>query len=687
MPTGKDPNHPVPDDPLHLFCDEGNSYLFHGMPFGIVIHDEDGSILSANPAAEEILGLSVNQMKGRTSIDPMWQVIHEDGSPFPGETHPAMETLGTGQAVLNKVMGVFHPIEGKTRWIHVSSIPFIRPDEVKPSRVIASFVDITDRVEAEQAQQKAEALFRESEERLHFALETIHAGAWDLNLVDQTAHRSIEHDRIFGYEDLLPQWSYDLFLDHVLPEDRGEVDQHFRAAIESGGDWNFECQIRRADGEIRWISAAGRHCQDKGGGQLCMRGVVQDITERKQAEGELQHTHDLLLQAERIAHLGSFEYVAATQITLWSDEECRIYGLDPAKKSPAYGEMLAKCIHPDDAALLHETFTRAIQSHSVYELEHRVVRPDGSVRWVHDLAHPNLNEQGELVRYVGVTLDITERKQADDALLSQQEMLSRTEAIAHVGSWVLDLVTSSLTWSDEVYRIFGETPQTYPATYEAFLQKVHPEDRAALNTAYSDSVQQGKDFWEIEHRIIRKATAEIRFVHEKCIHLRDESGVVIKSIGMVQDITERKQVELEVHRSHSLLSNLASLVPGVVYQYRLFPDGRSAFPYSSQGMNDIYEVTPEEVRIDATPVFGRLHPDDYESVAEAIKHSALTLEEFYCEFRVILPRQGLRWRWSQAHPQRMEDGGTLWHGIILDVTDRKQLEQARQESEARFTSI
>mgnify|MGYP000867240544 CR=1 FL=1 len=126
--------------------------------------------------------------------------------------------------------------------------------------------------------------------------------------------------------------------------------------------------------------------------------------------------------------------------------------------------------------------------------------------------------------------------------------------------------------------------------------------------------------------------------------------------------------------------NLASLVPGVIYQYRLYPDGSSAFPYASPGMNDIYEVTPEEVREDATPVYSRLHPEDYDHVVEAIETSARTLETFYCEFRVILPRQGLRWRWSQAHPRRMEDGSTLWHGIISDITERKQAEAALRHS-------
>jgi signal transduction histidine kinase/CheY-like chemotaxis protein len=96
-------------------------------------------------------------------------------------------------------------------------------------------------------------------------------------------------------------------------------------------------------------------------------------------------------------------------------------------------------------------------------------------------------------------------------------------------------------------------------------------------------------------------------------------------------------------------------------------------------MNDIYEVTPAEVQEDATPVFGRLHPEDYDRVANSIQESARTLQTFYCEFRVILPRQGLRWRWSQAQPERMADGGTLWYGIISDITDRKRAESELQQ--------
>ncbi len=144
--------------------------------------------------------------------------------------------------------------------------------------------------------------------------------------------------------------------------------------------------------------------------------VGEDITERRQAEVLLEKTRESLQEAQKIAHLGSFEYVAATGKTVWSEEEYRIYGLDPAGPSPEYNDMLARCIHPQDATLLHEVFTRAMGEHGVYELEHRILRPDGEVRWVYDRAHPYFDGQGELLRYVGVTLDTTERKLAEQQL-------------------------------------------------------------------------------------------------------------------------------------------------------------------------------------------------------------------------------------------------------------------------------
>lgn len=135
---------------------------------------------------------------------------------------------------------------------------------------------------------------------------------------------------------------------------------------------------------------------------------------------------------------------------------------------------------------------------------------------------------------------IRKSKQKDQALRESEKRLNKAQEIAHLGSWELDVAANILTWSDEVYRIFGLKPQEFKATYEAFLEVVHPEDRPAVDAAYTGSLREGKDDYEIEHRIIRKSTGEIRYLHEKCEHIRDHSGKIIRSVGMTHDITEQK---------------------------------------------------------------------------------------------------------------------------------------------------
>lgn len=145
--------------------------------------------------------------------------------------------------------------------------------------------------------------------------------------------------------------------------------------------------------------------------------------------------------------------------------------------------------------------------------------------------------------------------------------------------------------------------------------------------------------------------------------------------GNVKNITEEHRVRRELEQNHEMLAKLARQVPGVVYQYRLYPDGRSCFPYSSPGMLDIYGHTPEEVREDATPVFLRLHPEDIDRVSKDIFKSAEDLSLFECRYRVILPEKGVQWRHSNARPERLSDGSTLWYGIITDITDKVLAEQ------------
>ncbi len=133
--------------------------LFQTMIQGVVYQDADGRIISANPAAERILGLSLDQMQGRSSLDPRWHAIHEDGSDFPGETHPAIVALRSGQPVLNIVMGVFHPQTGNYIWINVNAMPLFKPNETAPYQVHATFDDITVRKHAEEALSESNVRF------------------------------------------------------------------------------------------------------------------------------------------------------------------------------------------------------------------------------------------------------------------------------------------------------------------------------------------------------------------------------------------------------------------------------------------------------------------------------------------------------------------------------------------------
>jgi len=152
---------------------------------------------------------------------------------------------------------------------------------------------------------------------------------------------------------------------------------------------------------------------------------------------------------------------------------------------------------------------------------------------------------------------LTEREALTQSLRESGQRLNKAQEISHLGSWELDLVNNKLSWSDEVYRIFGLQPQEFAATYEAFLEAVHPDDRAAVNEAYSGSLREGRDTYEIEHRVVRRATGEVRVVQERCEHVRDGAGAIVKSVGMVHDITERKKAEGEIRRSNESLEQFA----------------------------------------------------------------------------------------------------------------------------------
>ena len=263
--------------------------------------------------------------------------------------------------------------------------------------------------------------------------------------------------------------------------------------------------------------------------------------ERTRALEEKAESDRLLSLAQVVARVGYYSMDLQNGRWIGSPVLESIFGIDERFERTV--ESWQQQIAPEDRDWLTQRLQTVIQQGLRWDVEYRWIRPsDGQVRWLSGKGEFDYDADGKPIRLSGFVQDITERKQAEQELRIREATLSQTQSIAHVGSWRLDMASGKLTWSDEVYRIFGLQPQQFEATYPAFLEFVHPEDREAVDGAFRESLKTPREYYEMEHRIIRRHSGEIRYVLERGEHLRDSAGEVVGSIGMVQDITDYKKM-------------------------------------------------------------------------------------------------------------------------------------------------
>lgn len=434
--------------------------------------------------------------------------------------------------------------------------------------------DITERKRVEDALRRNETYLAEGQRLAHM-------GSWAWNPVTyQVLYWSEEMFHIYGLNPQEGVPTTETFWQRIHPEDLDRMRELLQRAVTEDRDYEHDLRIVLPDGTIKHIHAVGHPVHDAAGNLIEYFGTALDVTERKRSEDALRRSEAYLAEGQRLARMGSWVWDAATHKALyWSEEMFRIFGIDPEDGLPT-GEAFWQRIHPEDRDSVSELFMKVAQHGTDYEHDHRIVLPDGTIKHIHAVGHPVLDEHGQVVEYVGTAMDVTEHKLAEDELRKHREHLEdlvkqRTEELAvlnqlvygsleaaDVGAWwidfkepdtchALDNTARMLGWEPDpsgtkTYkfsdwnRLLTDTAATFPE-HAANIEETHQRFAGAVSGKYENyravyplAMPDGSLKW-IDGR------AEIA--------KRDEHGQALLMTGTFIDVTRSKRAEADIEEA------------------------------------------------------------------------------------------------------------------------------------------
>jgi len=342
----------------------------------------------------------------------------------------------------------------------------------------------------------------------------------------------------------------------MTPADwRESVERALAEVMQTGTVQPFESELFRKDGSRVPILVAGALFEEDGNEGVAF---VLDLSEQKRAEQALRRSESYLAQAQQLAHIGSWAWQVPERNALYmSAEWYRIYNFDPKEGMPTWEQRLQR-IHPEDRALWKAVVDRAIAAKSDYDVEFRILPPHSTIKYIHSVGHPVLDSSGELLQFVGVAMDVTERKRAEEALQASEAYLMEAQRLTHTGSCAIDGTSREiLYWSEEMFRLFGFDPQHGLPIWDQWLERIHAEDRDKFRMA-GDRTFLEKVHCDVEFRTVQP-DGTVNHIHGTGHPVLSPSGELVQVVGTMVDVTERKRAEEARDRLRQLEADLAHI--------------------------------------------------------------------------------------------------------------------------------
>src|SRR5712664_2785241 len=513
---------------------------------------------------------------------------------------------------------------------------------------------------------------QQSEAYLAEAQRLSHTGSFGWYVSSGEIFWSDETYRIFEYDRSVKP-TIDSVVQRVHPQDRADFQKVIDGASRGATDFEHTYRLLLPDGRVKHVHALAHALQDASGNREFV-GAVTDITEQRHAEAVIR---------EQEAELR--EVVDTIPAIVWStlpDGSNTYVNKRFVEYSGSSAEQMAgsgwqALIHPDDLERHARKWMEAVATGKPHEIEVRSRRSDGHYRWQLDRGVPLRDEDGNIVKWYGVTTDIEDRKRAEEALRGSEAYLAEAQRLSQTGSWAWSPDQDIRYWSEECYRVLSFDPQDGLPRFEDFFQRIHPDDQPGFRELIETAIRE-KAEWEADYRIVHP-DGPVRDIHVLGHTVLSTSGHLIEFVGTVIDVTERKRAEEERRRSEMELRQMLDFTPQLV---AVFGSNRERL-HANRILLDYLGVDMDRWRTE-TSRYGLLHPEDREKLLSQRQSEFLKGTPHEFEARMLRHDGIFRWFLFRLSPLKDERGDvTRWYGTGTDIEDRKQAEdRLRQENVA-----